>query len=122
MGQRSGLPLVYPTACEFPNETRIQECVLSARRFARGLAPDRRWSPKDAKLSVWLTFEAPYSLGHIPNAMVGRDPAAILDVPTGKLHWQPVNAREKAQLAHDCLRQRDYAEAWRRYSEIENDP
>ncbi|MFL5342876.1 MAG: hypothetical protein ACJ8F7_22305 [Gemmataceae bacterium] len=93
------------------------------RRLVEGFhASFPRWSPDGAKLSVWLTFESPYSVGLGQGALPPRDPAALIDVATGAVSWQPVNLREKAQLAHHHLRKHDYAQAWKRYAEIEADP
>ena len=80
------------------------------------------WSTDSKKIAVWLTFESPYMFGLGQGGLPPRDPAALIDVATGALHWQPVNVRERAQLAHDRLRRHEYQDAWKLYSEIEDDP
>jgi hypothetical protein len=95
----------------------------AARRLADGWhATFPRWSPDGTKIAVWLTFESPYAVGLGSGTLPPRDPLTLIDVATGKLLWQPVNVREKVQVAHHFLRRHDYAEAWKRYAEIETDP
>jgi hypothetical protein len=80
-----------------------------------------RWSPAAPELGLWLTFESPYSFGPASSgALPPGDPAALLGVD-GKLRWQPVSAREQAQLAHDRLRRRDPAGAWEIYAKVQDD-
>jgi Tol biopolymer transport system component len=81
-----------------------------------------RWSPREEKLSLWLTFEAPYQsifsrllrLGLRPG-----DPAAVLDLHGGAPAWMATSAHEKAQVGHYLLARRQYAEAWKWYAEAE---
>ncbi len=139
----AGKQLAYVTADELPHRAGERWALLfTAHDDARnsvyvlpgdGKSTSRRlvdgwhatfpsWSPDGSKLAVWLTFESPYMLGLGQGGLPPRDPAALIDVATGNLHWQPVNAREKAQLAHDRLRRGEYQQAWKLYTEIEEDP
>ena len=47
------------------------------------------------------------------------DPAAIFELPEGKISWLTVNDQEKIQVGHYHMLQRDWAEAWRWYEEAE---
>jgi Tol biopolymer transport system component len=77
-----------------------------------------RWSPIEAKLSVWFTFSPSHrswlsrwiGLGLRPG-----DPAAVLDVSTGSIDWLAVNPHEQAQVGHYHLLKHRYDEAWRWY-------
>jgi hypothetical protein len=77
------------------------------------------WSPKEDKLSLWLTFVPRYMSYFSLIARLGLhagDPAATLDVRTGAVTWMAVSPQEELQIGHYHLLKHDYAEAWRRYS------
>jgi hypothetical protein len=76
------------------------------------------WSPKEQKLSLWLTF-APKYRWQFGGRLRPGDPAAVFDVKTRKLTWLAVNAHEKAQVGHYYLLKRKYAEAARWYADAE---
>jgi hypothetical protein len=77
-----------------------------------------RWSPGEAKLSLWFTFSPSHRswlsrwLGW---GLLPGDPAAIFDVGTGRIDWMAVNPWEEWQIGHYYLLKRDYAEARCRY-------
>jgi hypothetical protein len=79
-----------------------------------------RWSPREEKLSLWFTFSPSHRswlsrwLGW---GLLPGDPAAIVDVATGRVDWMSVSPWEEAQVGHYHLLKRDYAEAWRRYEQ-----
>jgi hypothetical protein len=79
-----------------------------------------QWSPHKDRLSLWATFtpthESLYSLLYGWGLQPG-DPAAVLDVQTGRLDWMPINAHEKVQIGHYYLLKRDFAQALRWYDE-----
>src|SRR6185369_7515919 len=78
------------------------------------------WSPTDSKLSFWGTFTPSHRswLGAaLGSALRPGDPAAVIDLSTGKLTWMPISPGEKAQVGHYHLLKRDYAEAWRWYEQ-----
>jgi hypothetical protein len=80
------------------------------------------WSPKDDKLSLWLTFSPTHR--SLLSRLLGwglpaGDPAAVLDLQTGRVSWMAVHAYEKAQVGHYHLGKRAYAEARRWYEEAE---
>ena len=75
------------------------------------------WSPTDSRLSVWLTVEPPYRLADGRVGMPPGDPAALLDLNTGKLEWLPVNGTEHAQIGHVELRAGRLAAALRRFDD-----
>jgi hypothetical protein len=83
-----------------------------------------RWSPREDKLSLWLTFESPYQsvcsrflrLGLRPG-----DPAAVLGLHDGAPTWMATNAHEKSQIGHYHLARRQYATAWKWYAEAERE-
>ncbi len=80
------------------------------------------WSPREEKLSLWLTFSPTHRsvLAELFGWGLRRgDPAAVLDVPTGRVSWMAVNPLEKAQVGHYYLLKRDDAEAWHWYEEAE---
>ncbi|HSQ57586.1 MAG TPA: hypothetical protein VLM40_17825, partial [Gemmata sp.] len=73
------------------------------------------WSPREPKLSVWLTVEPPYRLVESAPGMRTGDPAAIIDAETGKVEWMPVNGTEHAQIGHIALRAGRVEEAIREF-------
>ena len=78
------------------------------------------WSPADNKLSFWGTFTPSHRswLGAaLGSALRPGDPAAVIDLSTGRLTWMPVSPVEKVQVGHFHLLKRDYAEAWRWYEQ-----
>ena len=80
------------------------------------------WSPKEGKLSLWLTFCPTHrsALSQLFGWGLRRgDPASLLDAATGDVAWMAVDATEKAQIGHYHLLKRDYAGAWRWYEEAE---
>ena len=80
------------------------------------------WSPKEAKLSLWLTFEPPYRSWAVAGPGRGLragDPAALLDAKTGQVEWLSVSATEQAQIGHYHLLKREDAGANRHYVEAE---
>jgi hypothetical protein len=83
-----------------------------------------QWSPKEDRLSLWVTFMPAYR--SVASHLLGwglhpGDPAAVFDPKTGQLSWMPVNAQEKLQVGHYYLLKRDYAQAWRWYQEAERE-
>lgn len=78
-----------------------------------------RWSPKEEKLSLWLTFTPRYRSLF---SLLGRaglqpgDPAATIDVQTRSISWMAVTPQEELQVGHYFLLKRDFAEAWRWYA------
>lgn len=94
-----------------------------------------RWSPCGTKLSLWATFRPPWrswlslllELGATPDDPLAGlrlrpgDPAVLLDPATGKLAWQPTSPDEKDQVGHYHLLHRNYAEAWRWYTEADRE-
>jgi hypothetical protein len=49
------------------------------------------------------------------------DPAALFDTKTTRISWLAVSAWEKVQVGHYYLLKRQYAEAWKWYSEAERE-
>jgi tetratricopeptide (TPR) repeat protein len=83
-----------------------------------------QWSPREDKLSLWVTFMPSHRsvLSHLLGwGLRPGDPAAVFDLKTGQLGWLPVHAQEKVQVGHYYLLKRDYAQAWRWYQEAERD-
>ena len=83
-----------------------------------------QWSPTEQTLSLWATFaptQRSWLSALLGSALGPGDPAAVLDLTTGKLGWMAVNAHEKAQVGHYHLLKRDYAEAWRWYEQARRD-
>ncbi len=83
-----------------------------------------QWSPTEEKLSLWATFAPTYRSwlsAVLGSALRPGDPAAVIDLPTGKLGWMAVNAHEKAQVGHYHLLLHEYAEAWRWYEQARAD-
>ncbi|HEV3142886.1 MAG TPA: hypothetical protein VGZ47_03270 [Gemmataceae bacterium] len=84
-----------------------------------------QWSPTEEKLSLWATF-APTErslLGmFLGSALRPGDPAAVVDLATGRLGWMAVNGHEKAQVGHYYLLKRDFAQAWHWYEEARQGP
>jgi hypothetical protein len=81
-----------------------------------------RWSPKEDKLSLWFTFSPIYRslLSRLsPMGVPSGDPAAVFDVPTGRISWMAVSPFEEAQVGHYHLVKRQYDQAWRWYREAE---
>jgi hypothetical protein len=83
------------------------------------------WSPTEDRLSFWGTF-TPSHRSWLATALGSAllrpgDPAAVIDLSTGKLTWMPVSPGEKAQVGHYHLLKRDYAEAWRWYEQARAD-
>jgi hypothetical protein len=98
-----------------------------------------QWSPKDARLSLWATFNPSYNTVSemiellttfaqidaangratplIINGLHVRpgDPALLLNPETGALDWKAINPHEQFQLGHYYLLKRDYATAWQWY-------
>jgi hypothetical protein len=99
-----------------------------------------QWSPNDAKLSLWATFNPAYRSGvsllldvlnvlaradapagaNVPVVRRG-DPALLLDAETGALDWKAVNARELYQLGNYELLRRNYDAAWQWYDKANRD-
>ena len=84
------------------------------------------WSPQSDHLSLWATFEPSHAL--LPYGVTGSDwglrpgdPAILLDAKTGRIDWMPISAREKVQIGHYYLIQKDYAEARRWYDQATAD-
>ena len=78
------------------------------------------WSPTDDRLTLWITFTPTHPSWF--SRLLGwglrpGDPAAVLDVATGEVHWMAVNAQEKLQIGHYHLAKHDYQTAWRWYEE-----
>ena len=92
-----------------------------------------KWSPKEAKLSMWATFRPTYRswLSYLLDlgadaqdplrglTLRPGDPALVLDPATGERSWKAINAREKAQIGHYHLLHREYAEAWSWYKQAD---
>ena len=95
------------------------DATRPARKVVSGLRVTfPHWSPRDEKLSLWFTFSPSHRswlsrwLGW---GLFPGDPAAIVDVDTGRIDWMAVNPWEEWQVGHYHLLKRDYVEAWRRY-------
>jgi Tol biopolymer transport system component len=83
-----------------------------------------KWSPTEAKLSLWLTFQPTHRSLPARLSAVGLptgDPAATLDVATGNVTWMATNAWEKAQIGHYCLARHEYERAWNWYMQAEQE-
>jgi hypothetical protein len=100
--------------------------TAAAREVVSGLRVTfPRWSPREEKLSLWFTFSPSHRswlsrwLGW---GLLPGDPAAIVDVATGRVDWMAINPWEEAQVGHYHLLKRDYAEAWRRYERAAKEP
>jgi Tol biopolymer transport system component len=83
-----------------------------------------QWSPREEKLSLWVTFMPAYR--SVLSEWLGwglrpGDPAAVFDLKSGQLAWMPVNAQEKVQVGHYYSLKRDYARAWKWYEEAERE-
>jgi Tol biopolymer transport system component len=81
-----------------------------------------QWSPRDDKLSLWVTYMPAYRsvMSHLLGlGLRPGDPAAVFDLTTGQLGWLPVNAQEKVQVGHYYLLKKDFAQAWRWYDEAD---
>jgi hypothetical protein len=83
-----------------------------------------QWSPREEKLSLWVTFMPAYRsvVSHLLGwGLRPGDPAAVLDMKSGQLSWMPVNPQEKVQVGHYYLLKRDYAQAQLQYEEAERE-
>src|SRR5262249_49281556 len=83
-----------------------------------------QWSPREDKLSLWVTFSPAFRslVSMLLNwGLRPGDPAAIFDGKAGELHWMAVNAHEKIQIGHYHLFKRNYAQAWQWYAEAERE-
>jgi Tol biopolymer transport system component len=83
-----------------------------------------QWSPREDKLSLWVTFTPAYRsvVSHLLGwGLRPGDPAAVFDLKTGQLAWLPVSAQEKVQVGHYYLLKRDYAQAWDWYQKAERE-
>jgi Tol biopolymer transport system component len=83
-----------------------------------------QWSPREDKLSLWVTFTPACRsvISHLLRWGLRRgDPAAILDLKSGQIDWMPVNTQEIIQVGHYYLLKGDYAKAWRWYEEAERE-
>jgi hypothetical protein len=119
-------------------DVRARNCVLVAADadpartttvFSGMQVTFPKWSPQEAKLSLWATFRPAYrswlsnllDLGADPQdplrglTLRPGDPALVLDPATGERSWKAINAREKTQIGHYHLLHREYAEAWSWY-------
>jgi hypothetical protein len=74
-----------------------------------------KWSSTRDQLSMWGTFSPSHQslAGVIGGGLSLRpgDPAAIVDVATGKIRWLAINGDELAQVGHYFLVKHDVAEA-----------
>lgn len=78
------------------------------------------WSLDGHKLTFWATYSPAYRswFGRLFGLGLQRgDPAVAFDVETGRLDWMPVNPREKIQIGHYYLMQRDNLAALKWYQE-----
>lgn len=78
------------------------------------------WSPDGRKLTFWATYSPSYRswFGRLFGLGMRRgDPAVAFDVETGRLDWMPVNPREKIQIGHYYLMQKDNLAALKWYQE-----
>jgi hypothetical protein len=83
-----------------------------------------QWSPREDRLSLWVTFMPAYR--SVLSQVLGwglrpGDPAAVFDLKTRDLSWLPVNAQEKVQVGHYYLLKRDYPRAWSWYAQAERE-
>jgi Tol biopolymer transport system component/tetratricopeptide (TPR) repeat protein len=79
-----------------------------------------RWSPSEAKLSLWFTFQPTYRswLSRVLGfGLRPGDPAAIFDAKSGEIGWMAVSPQEKVQIGHYYLLKKDYERAWKWYEE-----
>jgi hypothetical protein len=80
------------------------------------------WSPREDKLSLWVTFTPKYRSW--VSQLLGwglrpGDPAAVFDLKTKSLSWLAVNPHEKVQVGHYHLLKGNHAEAVRWYAQAE---
>lgn len=76
------------------------------------------WSPREERLSLWLTFTPRYCslLSMLRQwGLLPGDPAATIDVATGEISWLAVSPQEELQIGHFHLLKRNHAEAWTWY-------
>ena len=74
-----------------------------------------QWSPKENKLSLWVTFAPTYRSWlwlFLRYGLRPGDPAAVFDVASGKLSWMAVNDFEKTQVGRYFHLKKDYQQAW----------
>ena len=79
-----------------------------------------QWSPKDDKLSLWVTFAPTYRSWlwlFLRYGLRPGDPAAVFDVASGKLTWMAVNDYEKTQVGHYFHLKHDFKQAWNWYEQ-----
>ncbi|HEV8062797.1 MAG TPA: hypothetical protein VGP68_23155 [Gemmataceae bacterium] len=79
-----------------------------------------QWSPKENKLSLWVTFAPPYRSWlwiFLRFGLRPGDPAAVFDVASGKLSWLAVNDYEKTQVGRHFHLKKDYKQAWDWYEQ-----
>lgn len=99
-----------------------------------------QWSPKDAKVSLWATFNPSYrswssalleflaivariDAQHGKSSAINLDllrlrpgdPALLFDAKTGKLDWMAIDAAEQIQVGHYYQMKREYETAWKWY-------
>jgi hypothetical protein len=83
-----------------------------------------QWSPARESISVWGTFTPSHQswvdavLGHGLTMRTG-DPAAVIDVTTGSVHWLAIKGDEQTQIGHYLQEKHDFAGAldWYRKAE-----
>lgn len=77
-----------------------------------------QWSPKENKLSLWLTFAPPYRSWlwlFLRFGLRPGDPAATFDVASGAVSWLAVNDYEKTQVGRYFHLKKDFKQAWEWY-------
>jgi hypothetical protein len=83
-----------------------------------------QWTPARESISVWGTFTPSHQswvdavLGHGLTMRTG-DPAAVIDVTTGRVRWLAIKADEQAQIGHYQQEKHDFSGAldWYRKAE-----
>lgn len=97
-----------------------EQPVLSGMRVAFP-----QWSPRDAKLSLWIAFQPPYRswIGILlfQGGQQSHGSAAVLDANTRQLRWLPVNSDDRVQMGHCAVVKGKYGEALGWYERAERE-
>jgi hypothetical protein len=101
--------------------TSRQQADVNEQEVLNGLRVTfPQWSPKENKLSLWVTFAPTYRSWlwlFLRYGLRPGDPAAVFDVGTGKLTWMAVNDFEKTQVGRYFHLKKDYQQAWNWYEQ-----
>jgi hypothetical protein len=102
---------VHPHARDVLMVTDRQAQQAGTTAFSGMRVTFANWSPEPQRISFWGTFVPVVQNWWEWGGLRRGDPAAVINLETGKVTWMPVNAAEKAQVGHWCLAQRKYADA-----------